>query len=210
MYFYSSTLDVLTRSRKFDEEQFLGIIEKITGQAERANEIVRRLRDYAKNPENRDQSAELKSAVDRVLSSAVPAQARAFVRSSVPQGLSMNIDPFELEFIISAFVKNALDSLRGAAAPSVAISASRSQEGMLELSVSDNGPKINAETFAKLGRYTVSTKENGLGFALAVASDIAERRSGHLQFRKREPSGLIATLILPEGKNTATMTEQQL
>lgn len=62
--------------------------------------------------------------------------------------------------------------------------------------VSDNGPRLSDEVFNRLGRTGASTKTDGLGFGLAIATAIAERNCGHLEFERIEPQGLRATLVL--------------
>jgi two-component system sensor histidine kinase TtrS len=74
--------------------------------------------------------------------------------------------------------------------------------------VSDNGPPVSDEVFAKIGRAGFSSKSDGLGFGLSIAQAIAERHDGHLEFRRSSSGSLQVLLHLrryaaEEGKNNA-------
>ncbi len=56
--------------------------------------------------------------------------------------------------------------------------------------VNDNGPRITEEVFQSLGNIGQSSKENGLGLGLLIASDLAEANGGHLAFTRRALCGM--------------------
>ena len=79
--------------------------------------------------------------------------------------------------------------------PRIAIAVSVS-EGRVFVSVEDNGPSLSEEAFAALGTMGRSTKEDGLGFGLAIAASLAEKSGGHLAFDRAVPHGLRVTLVM--------------
>lgn len=205
--FYASTLKVRIRSRQIDSDDFLSVVGKIAEQANQSNAIVKRLRNYAKNVQAPFTVVSLAAAVNEVCKGLLQGDARQKISVSLDDDLCVEGDAFEIEFVVSTFVKNALEALSGRPDGVIKISGARRQDGMIELAVRDNGPALSNERFAELGRYTKSTKAQGLGFGLAVAADIAERHHGRLEFRRRTPSGLEAVLVLPEAKNTEQKKE---
>ena len=108
----------------------------------------------------------------------------------------ISADPFEIEFIVANFIKNARAAVKGLEDPSVIVRLARN-ERTCRVTVTDNGPPISDETFASLGTVSASKKTEGLGFGLAIALALAERNGGHLAFERRTPSGLSASLVLP-------------
>lgn len=67
----------------------------------------------------------------------------------------------------------------------------------LRLSISDDGPGIDALTLARLGEPFFTTKTTGTGLGLAVVKAVARAHQGELQLRSRPGRGTCALLILP-------------
>ncbi len=112
----------------------------------------------------------------------------------IPEG-EVLADPFEIEFILTNFLKNAFSAVKGVKSPRVTLSAAGEGENW-RIECEDNGPPIPEEMFARLGTVGQSTKPDGLGFGLAIATGLAEANGGHLEFHRREPQGLRASLVL--------------
>lgn len=157
------------------------------------------VRDYAKSKASAREPVELKRAAENALSAIrLSSGAELPVESELPGGVRVLADSFEIAFVVRTFLKNALESVRGVPEPRIRIRAVKRQGRLLELSVEDNGPEIPEADFERLGHYGASAKPQGLGFGLAIASEIAERSGGHLEFRRNTPGGVIACLVLPE------------
>ena len=65
------------------------------------------------------------------------------------------------------------------------------------LTVIDDGPPISDAVFSQLGKVTRSSKPDGMGYGLAIASSIMEAHRGHMVFARQKPQGLIAQLVFP-------------
>lgn len=90
-------------------------------------------------------------------------------------------DKSHLQQILLNLLINAMDSLK--ASPEggqIDVTAHLTSSGQVELSVSDNGPGISADTFAHLFEPFHSTKPDGLGMGLAISSTIAQAHGGRL------------------------------
>ena len=113
----------------------------------------------------------------------------------------VHADPFEIQFIIANFIKNSLSAIEGKKDGAIQVRISDLGESW-KVSVSDNGPGISDETLIRLrkGEAGQSSKTDGLGFGLAIASMLAERNGGHLEYNQPRAGGLEASLII--GKNT--------
>ncbi len=76
----------------------------------------------------------------------------------------------------------------------------------LELSVSDSGPGIPAERLAyaiePFQRLSAARENNdgGFGLGLAIVKVVAEGHGGQLVLAANEPSGLVATIRIPDGQ----------
>jgi len=67
----------------------------------------------------------------------------------------------------------------------------------LEVRVLDRGPGIAADLQARLGRETVTTRDEGLGMGLVLAYAAIERSGGRLEFSPREGGGTVARARMP-------------
>jgi len=67
----------------------------------------------------------------------------------------------------------------------------------LEVRVLDRGPGIAADLQARLGRETVTTRDEGLGMGLVLAYAAIERSVGRLEFSPREGGGTVARARMP-------------
>ncbi|MCY1420208.1 Signal transduction histidine-protein kinase AtoS [compost metagenome] len=67
----------------------------------------------------------------------------------------------------------------------------------LRLSISDNGPGMDAGTLARLGEPFFTTKTTGTGLGLGVVKAVAKAHQGELRLQSRTGRGTCATLILP-------------
>ncbi|WP_271408466.1 sensor histidine kinase [Pseudomonas sp. Q1-7] len=69
--------------------------------------------------------------------------------------------------------------------------------GDVRLTISDNGPGIDAATLARLGEPFFTTKTTGTGLGLAVVKAVARAHRGELRLQSRPGRGTCATLVLP-------------
>ena len=108
----------------------------------------------------------------------------------------MHADPYEIQFIIANFIKNSLSAIEGKKDGAIQVRISDLGESW-KVSVSDNGPGISDETLIRLrkGEAGQSSKTDGLGFGLAIASMLAERNGGHLEYNQPRAGGLEALSV---------------
>ena len=111
-------------------------------------------------------------------------------RSCVARG-----DSFEIELVILNLLKNAVKAAESENQPQVEVLVEDQRDRWL-VTVSDNGPEISDERFAKLGKPTKSDKQEGLGIGLSIAVEIIENHGAHMNFQKRTPHGLIVSFNL--------------
>lgn len=175
-------------SRKTDE-----LLDAIGSEVARSSDIVEHVRSYAKQQRSKpvpcDLSQNVKEAVRLAQNCAVPVSAGALPSSPV------YADPFEIQFVVLNFLKNAVAAAGGTEGGRVDYFVEKVPDGW-RVSICDNGPRISDEDFNRLGRSGTSTKADGLGFGLAIATAIAERNCGHLEFERLDPNGLRASLVL--------------
>ena len=170
------------------------ILNAVQGEVERSSEIVEHVRGYARHRERKRVECDLSDIVRN--SAAMMQKEHSELELGGLPSSPILADPFEIQFVVENFMRNAFAVVKGL--PNAKVTAAvTSVKDAWRLDVSDNGPKLADEAFAKLGTAGTSTKTEGLGFGLAIARAIAERNGGHIEFKRIEPQGLCVSLILP-------------
>ena len=123
------------------------------------------------------------------------------------EGLPLvRIDAEQIRRVIINLVDNAVEALGGAAAgprpdgqpPQIEIgTALDAVNGVVRITVADNGPGIPAEDRDKLFMPYYSTKRRGSGLGLAIVRRIVAEHGGAIDAADNAPSGTIFTIELP-------------
>lgn len=197
---YAGALKMLRNRDVMDSPKVDEILELLGREVERSSAIVEHVRSYAKHRAHTPVPCDLGEIVlEAVRDFSVPVR---LVPDRFPE-CPILADPFEIRFVVGNFLKNARTATAGVVRPEIVVEL-ESGEGAstyVAVRVSDNGPEIEDAVFESLGKVSASRKSEGLGFGLAIAVAVAERNGGHLQFEKRTPNGLRASLVLPLRKN---------
>jgi two-component system, OmpR family, osmolarity sensor histidine kinase EnvZ len=139
---------------------------------------------------------DLRALADEVAEGAVRAGGRVAV--SVPTELRPRARPNALKRALANLVINATDH-----GERVAITASRTPTGGVEIWVDDDGPGIpddrHEEALAPFGRLDEARNQNrnGVGLGLAIARDVARSHGGEVSLGRSPTGGLRAVLRLP-------------
>ena len=178
-------------------------LEDVAGEAQRASEIIRRMRDYLRRGEV------VKEAVsaDALARDAVALVAGAAKRLGVSVGSSVAVDAPEvagdrvqlLQVAIIALV-NALDAVGPQAGGRTVSLWARRGEGCLEMGVDDDGPGIEAGLRAKVFEPFFTTKSEGLGMGLAIARTIVEAHGGSISVDAAPSGGARVAWTIPESR----------
>ncbi len=200
----ASALEMLLKKKGEADPMALKIADSLVEQARRSADIVERVRAYARKRPRADSSCCLRSVIQEAVTASAQRDA---VTVRAPGGQHVRGDATELMLLISNLIRNGLQAAGGVEKPAVHVDVSEQGEEFV-VSVSDNGPPVSDEVFAKIGRAGFSSKSDGLGFGLSIAQAIAERHGGHLEYRRNGSGSLQVLLHLrryagEEGKNNA-------
>ncbi len=168
-----------------------GVIETplktISYEAERAAQIVEKVRHFAKP----QASERVHSSFVRVVADAVEefkgAKAIEITITDESQGVMVQIDPMAIRLAILNLIRNAQQAVETAnRLPVVTIQVGQIKKGnhnFVFARIRDNGPRIDDETFAQMQTPLFTTKREGLGLGLPLVHSIAERYGGWLKIR---------------------------
>ena len=168
-------------------------MEGAQNEARRMAEIVDRVRGYAKRQRRTPEPVDLGRTIDEALSHLKPGPKTSVCREVAPNVFVAG-DPLELELLVLNLVKNAVQALDAAEGGTVTVKLARTDEFGALLSVTDDGPTLSDEIFAKLLKVSESVKEGGLGLGLAIVRNIVDEHGATLTIERLPERGLRVTV----------------
>ncbi|HQR55246.1 MAG TPA: PAS domain S-box protein [Burkholderiaceae bacterium] len=179
--------------------ELLPALEKTAGQAQRAGNIIRRIREFVKRAEPRRRP----TAVARIVEDAIgfaeieAAKKAIAIETHVATGLPpLDVDPILVEQLLLNLLKNAIDAMDQATVRRIDLVVRRADD-MAEFSVIDHGSGIPPELRAHLFQPFFSTKSEGMGMGLNICRSIVEFHQGRLQLEENPEGGTIFRFTLP-------------
>jgi len=177
-------------------------LEQLVGQAERAGDIISRLREFVSSGTTQRRLV----AVGTLIESAVAlarieaAQNGIDVRVRIEPDLPpVRADRIQIEQVLLNLLRNGMEAILGAdvADRVLTVEAARTSGGAVEIAVADSGPGVGAELAAQLFEPFVTTKPLGMGLGLAISRSIVEAHQGRLRFVRRDGTGAVFAFELP-------------
>jgi two-component system, LuxR family, sensor kinase FixL len=191
---YARSGQMLLAAGRTDE---LGaVIERMMAEAQRASEVVRRLRDFFREGSTRLERVPVRELLDSVRHAAARASIGSLTVNGEPDLPDVLVDRLQIEVVLRNLIANAVEAVetsprRG----TIAVSARRHDAQHVRIVVTDNGPGIPAGSSERVFEPFVSGKPTGMGLGLAVSRAIAEAHGGTLD-AKAGPHGEFH-LVLP-------------
>jgi two-component system sensor kinase FixL len=166
--------------------QLSNIILKIIAEAERAAEIVRRLRDFFRAGTTRLQAVsieDLMMAVRRIADSATRGRDISVEVDHLASVQPLYIDQLQIEVVLRNLIANAVESVVGSGRQGgrIRIAVETHDDRHVRIVVADNGPGISTANRESLFEPFVSGKPTGMGLGLAVSRAIAQAHGGALE-----------------------------
>jgi signal transduction histidine kinase len=183
-------------------EELLGALGQITVQAQRASEIIRRLRALVgKQPPIRA-DADLNHLVREVCSFVEFETGKLGLQIELdlaPEPIPVHVDLVQIEQVLLNLVRNGLDALEEApgAERRLTIRTRVDPGGEARVSVEDNGPGVAPERLARLFDPFFTTKEGGMGMGLPISQTIVENHDGRIWAESEPGRGTVFHLALP-------------
>ena len=187
---YCSGIISRIHSGQITQETLLTALEKTAHQAQRAGQIIQRIRDFVKKSEPNRQLADVASMVAEAVELADIELRRHNVRlthhvaARLPPVMA---DSILIEQVLINLMKNAAESIAQARRPpagrSVELRVVPKQvdgQEVVEFSVQDTGQGLAAEVLERLFEAFFSTKQEGMGMGLNLCRSIVESHQGRI------------------------------
>jgi two-component system sensor kinase FixL len=198
---YASACLRLLRSGKVQPGEALEAMQRVAAEAERAGEIVRKMRSFVRGEEGQMALVEpafLAAEVMR-LAAAEARQSGVELRSEVEPGLPPVLaDSIQIQQVLLNLVRNAVEAVDGGEGPrrEVDLQVRRAADGGVHFTVRDTGPGLAPGVLDKVFEPFFTTKPDGIGIGLPLSRSIADAHGGRL-WASVEPVGAAFHLVLP-------------
>lgn len=169
-------------------------LEQAREQAERAGQIIHRVRDFVRARQPTLAALDLNALVERTAAALAHEGERSDMRVALhlaPGLPRAQADALMLEQVILNLVRNAMDAMRDGARSGqrIDVVTARGEQDALEVTIADRGPGIATEAAGRLFEPFFSSKPEGMGLGLNICRSIVEFHGGRLWATPREGGG---------------------
>lgn len=191
----------LARIESVDRDELTQAIDQLAFQAERAGELVRRMRQLAVRGEPYRELVnvtELAQVALRMLQADLHREhirTKLHVAEAIP---IIKIDRIQLEQVLVNLIRNAMEAMSQTPADKrlLTVTISRSESEVV-LAVADTGRGLSPDIAECLFQPYQTTKPNGMGLGLAVSRAILQAHAGRLWIEPAHGPGATFCFALP-------------
>lgn len=177
-------------------------IASIVDDADRARDIMDRIRDHIKKAPPRKCHFDLKVAIEEVIGLAQSAITtnEISVRTLLIETLApVEGDRVQLQQVVLNLILNAVEAMGtvDAGPRELSVSTEQSEAGDVLVSVSDSGPGIDQDHLDQVFQAFYTTKSSGVGMGLSISRSIIDAHGGWLWADTNASGGAVFRFSLP-------------
>jgi two-component system sensor kinase FixL len=175
-------------------------MREVAGQAIRAGEIVRRMRDFLAHGETERHVESLPKLITEANALALVGTREHGIDVQVrldPRAEDVFVDRVQIQQVLTNLVRNAIDAMIDSAIRSVSIISVAEPPGYVTISVEDTGSGISETVAEQLFQPFVTSKQTGMGIGLSICRTIVEAHGGRIWFESGRDSGTVFRFTLP-------------
>ena len=175
---------LLLLEREDERASLRQILAKMLAEAERAAEVVRRLRDFFRAGTTRLEAVpieDLLAAVRRIGASVIGEREVALEVRGEADLAPLYVDRLQVELVLRNLIANSFDAVQATPGGRIRVSVGSEDARSARIVVADNGPGVPPASRESVFEPLVSGKPTGMGLGLAVSRAIAEAHGGSLE-----------------------------
>jgi signal transduction histidine kinase len=196
---YARAVRTIAEAPQGDLALLARTVPKLVDEAERAAEVVRRLRDFFRTGATRLAPTDLSAAAARVFATleARAAAAGVTLRLEIPAGApQVSADQVQIEVVLRNLAGNGIEAAAaGPGTREVCVTMDWSL-ARVRVTVRDGGPGVPAEAVGRIFEPFETTRATGMGMGLAISRAIVEAHGGELWAEPGPPGVFRFTLPL--------------
>jgi len=169
--------------------------------ADRAKDIVGRMRDHIKKAPPRSEPFDLNEAINEVIVMVRSALAKNEIAVSahfMDELLAVRGDRVQLQQVVLNLILNAVEAMGSVEVGprELSITTQQDRTGAL-VAVRDSGPGIDPKDLERVFKAFYTTKSSGVGMGLSICRSIIGAHGGRLWAEMNEPRGAVFQFTLP-------------
>ena len=182
-------------------EPVMDALIKAEAEAQRAREVLERIRDFVSNGNLDLQALDLSALAEKIAALCREEATTRGIRienESIRPIPPVKADRVQIEQVLNNLVANAIDaaSERSDARGHVIIRVAARDDAVI-MQVEDNGPGVAPELAARIFDAYQTTKPRGMGLGLPLSQRIVQRHAGRLWWEPNRPEGARFVVALP-------------
>jgi PAS domain S-box-containing protein len=178
----------------------------VVGDADRAGDIIDRIREHIKKAPPRKERFDLNAAINEVIVLARSAitENGVSVQTRLADGLfPVQGDRVQVQQVVLNLVLNAVEAMGPVevGARELVISTEQTKTGGALVAVRDSGPGIDPAHLERVFEAFYTTKSSGTGMGLSICRSIIDAHGGRLWAEANESRGAVFRFTLPGAQN---------
>lgn len=196
---YATASKMMLESKRLSTEETVRMFEKIITQTQRATQVMRRIRSFAKRSDpirttvNAAHIVNEAIEITRSVAKDFDVQVISHIEPGIPDVIC---DAILIEQVLINLLKNAIEASEFSKEKRVVVNVLW-RGNSLRFQVVDNGEGIPPEKKDDVFKPFYTTKHLGMGIGLNLCRSIIESHNGHLAFRENPNGGTIFYFSLP-------------
>jgi two-component system sensor kinase FixL len=200
MNYAQATRRMLSSPPLENSERIAELMTKAVEQANRAGEIIRRLRSFVAYGETQKNVEDISDVVNEACALSLVGARSEGVETTLALASDLppvTMDRIQIQQVVVNLIRNSLDATTDQDERVIVIKTMLDDDNTLKVSVADNGPGIDEAIAEKLFQPFNSSKTNGMGIGLSISRTIIEQHGGRIQAAPNEGGGVIFSFTLP-------------
>ncbi|MFV1997263.1 MAG: PhnD/SsuA/transferrin family substrate-binding protein [Acidiferrobacterales bacterium] len=178
------------------------IIAKVTTEAERAGQIILRVREFVRKGKLQHDIVDLRDVVRTVTEMAMSQIRHEDIDIQIVTDTDLSpvfADKIQLEQVVLNLVRNAIDATRERADANrkLSIRIGRKGDASVSVRVTDTGQGIPRDKLTEIFDPFFTTKEDGMGMGLSISRSIIEAHDGRIFVESIPEQGTTVEFVLP-------------
>jgi two-component system sensor kinase FixL len=195
----------------FQQKKLFDTLEKISKQALRAGEVIRRLRAFVKKRKARRELVDLNSLIEDTINLA-KVDTRLLdhgvkLHLTIEPKPQLNVDRVLIQQVLFNLIRNAIDAMETLPHEAVHIHTRWLDQRFIEVAVSDTGHGVSNEHKNTLFQPFFTTRPAGMGMGLPISQSIVQSHGGEIKHHPGEPEGSVFLFTLPAKPIANTLSE---
>lgn len=181
-------------------DKILDTMDKAIGQASRAGQIIRRMREFIEKGRTTRTVEDLNKAVEEASALALVGAKEGDIKVRFaldPEITPVRIDKVQIQQVVLNLVRNSVEALASSDRRQLTIRTGLSADGFVEVAVSDTGPGIEETVMKQLFQPFVTTKPKGMGLGLSISRSIIDAHGGRLWAEPNSRQGVTFRFTVP-------------